>query len=79
MKSNPRSPFCSCQLCRDDDTIILIDLHPAEVLSLKHNFGWDQRVHIHERDGVAALTALTPLTPRRGLIFGDQAYEEKLD
>lgn len=73
------SPFIETSLSRDCDVINLIDLHNAEIEALHKNFSYDNRVHIHKRDGLQALSALLPLTPRRSLILIDPSYEIKSD
>ncbi len=75
----PGSPYIEQSLIRQDDKLTLIDLHPTEAEALKSNFGRDRRINIQNRDGLQAMSALLPPTPRRGMAFIDPAYEEKND
>lgn len=75
----PGSPLFECALTREDDHLTFIDLHPAEIDTLKNNFRRDRRVNIQRRDGFEALNALLPPSPRRGLCVIDPSYEEKND
>ncbi|MGN0902162.1 MAG: 23S rRNA (adenine(2030)-N(6))-methyltransferase RlmJ [Succinivibrio sp.] len=75
--SYPGSPMFETMLGRDCDKFTLIDLHPSEFENLRSNFKRDHRCHIECRDGLEALNAILPPTPRRGMLFIDPAYEEK--
>lgn len=71
----PGSPELARQLLRPQDRLILMELHPQEIEVLRGHLAKDHRVHIHQRDGLEGLNALTPPTPRRGLVLIDPAYE----
>ncbi len=71
----PGSPELVRRLSRDDDQLILMELHNTEIDNLKRRMGGDSRVHIHHRDGFAGIRALTPPTPRRGFALIDPSYE----
>ena len=71
----PGSPEVACQLLRPQDRLVLMELHPQEIEVLRSHLARDSRVNIHHRDGLEGLTALTPPTPRRGLVLVDPAYE----
>jgi 23S rRNA (adenine2030-N6)-methyltransferase len=71
----PGSPEIVRALAREDDRIWLTELHPAEIENLQARMPPDSRVHIQNRDGYAALTALCPPDPRRGLMLMDPSYE----
>lgn len=77
----PGSPWLLAQSLRDEDRLTLCELHPQDAETLKGNmadeFGHDRRIQIQHRDGFAALKALTPPTPRRGLALIDPAFEAK--
>ena len=75
----PGSPYFSASLMRDSDKLTLIDLHPTEFENLRRCFRRDERINIQNRDGLEALGAILPPTPRRGMCFIDPAYEEKND
>lgn len=71
----PGSPGVAAQLLRDQDRLLLMELHNTEVEALKANLGRDRRVAVHHRDGFEGLPALVPPTPPRGLVLMDPAYE----
>lgn len=74
----PGSPLIAALSLRDIDTIHLAELHPAEVQALRHALNpWGP--HIYARDGFDAALALTPPTPRRGMMLIDPSYEVKAD
>ena len=63
---------------RETDTIHLAELHPQEVAQLRAaSSPWG--AHVHQRDGFDLALALTPPTPRRGLMLIDPSYEVKAD
>jgi 23S rRNA (adenine2030-N6)-methyltransferase len=71
----PGSPEIARVLAREDDRLVLVELHPAEIDNLRQNLSGDRRVHIHHRDGYSGLLALTPPDPRRGLALMDPSFE----
>lgn len=75
----PGSPELSRRLTREQDKVVLMELHNNEVESLRGNMQGDPRVTLHHRDGFEGLVALLPPTPRRGLVLIDPPYELKED
>ncbi len=75
----PGSPQFARHCLRAEDRLILMELHPTEVRTLRHALGGDPRVNIHHRDGFEGLAALLPPTPPRGLVLIDPPYEVKTD
>ena len=74
----PGSPLIAAISLRDGDTIHLAELHPQEHRELVANLGpWG--AHVQMRDGLEMALALTPPTPRRGLMLIDPSYEVKAD
>jgi 23S rRNA (adenine2030-N6)-methyltransferase len=74
----PGSPLIAALSLRETDTIHLAELHPQEVAWLRSNLApWD--AHIHQKDGFDLALALTPPTPRRGMMLIDPSYEVKAD
>lgn len=70
------SPLLASQTLREQDQLILVELHPETFLDLKALFNKNKkRIHLHQRDGYEALKALLPPTLKRGLVFIDPAYE----
>lgn len=74
----PGSPLIAALTLRDIDTIHLAELHPQEIQYLRAAMvAWD--AHIYPRDGFELALALTPPTPRRGMMLIDPSYEVKDD
>ena len=74
----PGSPLIAALTLRDIDTLHLAELHPQEVSHLRRALApWD--AHVQQRDGFEMALALTPPTPRRGLMLIDPSYEVKAD
>lgn len=73
----PGSPALAQGALRPDDRLILNELHPTAFSDLKRWARRDQRLSVHKRDGLEALTALTPPPIRRGLAVIDPSYEIK--
>jgi 23S rRNA (adenine2030-N6)-methyltransferase len=73
----PGSPLIAALLARAEDRLTLCELQEAEAAALKLEFKSDARVAVHQRDGYAALKALLPPTPRRGLVLIDPPFEEQ--
>jgi len=74
----PGSPLIAAMTLREIDSIHLAELHPQEhgVLA-EHLTQWD--AHIHLQDGLKLALAITPPTPRRGMMLLDPSYEVKAD
>lgn len=74
----PGSPLIAALGLRETDSIHLAELHPQEHAALVANLGpWG--AHIQKRDGFEMALALTPPTPRRGMMLIDPSYEVKDD
>ncbi|MGA8276679.1 MAG: 23S rRNA (adenine(2030)-N(6))-methyltransferase RlmJ [Rhodanobacteraceae bacterium] len=71
----PGSPLLASLLMRDHDRAVLCELQDQEAAALRALFRNDQRIAVHRRDGYAALNALLPPNPRRGLVLIDPAFE----
>ena len=74
----PGSPLIAALGLRETDTLHLAELHPQEVAHLK-SAAKDWGAHVHQQDGFELALALTPPTPRRGLMLIDPSYEVKAD
>lgn len=74
----PGSPWIAQHLLRDDDQIHLMERHPAEAPALRRLMQ-GSGAHIHERDGLEGVLALSPPTPRRGVVLIDPSYEVKAE
>lgn len=75
----PGSPAIARHFLRDQDVMLLAELHPNEAPHLRAFFKADKRVAVHHRDGFEMLKALLPPKQTRGLILIDPSYEEKQD
>ena len=65
---------------RQQDTLILSELHPTEFQNLKNNFHkTSKNVQIHNRNGWEMIKALTPPKTKRGSVLIDPSYEQKED
>lgn len=74
----PGSPLIAALGLRETDTLHLAELHPQEHAHLKA-VAQDWGAHVYQRDGFELALALTPPTPRRGLMLIDPSYEVKAD
>ena len=74
----PGSPCLVRSLLRENDKMILAELHPEDVVLLKKHFWRDPQVAVHQMDGYLALKAFLPPKPNRGLVLIDPPFE-KLD
>ena len=74
----PGSPLIAALGLRETDTIHLAELHPQEFAALKAA-AKDWGAHVHQKDGFELVLALTPPTPRRGLMLIDPSWEVKAD
>lgn len=72
----PGSPWLAASMLREQDSMHLMELHPAEHAGLCEVLpGAD----IHRRDGYEGVTALSPPDPRAGLLLVDPSYEVKTE
>jgi 23S rRNA (adenine2030-N6)-methyltransferase len=74
----PGSPLLAAMALREGDVMHLAELHPQEHAALSALLTpWG--AHIQKRDGFEVAMAVTPPTPRRGLMLIDPSYEVKAD
>lgn len=71
----PGSPEIARGLLRDDDRMVLCELHPADHAALAALFGTRPRTQVLADDGLAALKRHLPPPERRGLVLIDPPYE----
>ena len=74
----PGSPLLAAHLLRPIDAIQLCDLHPQEFAALKETMSPHGGI-FHQKDGLEMALALTPPTPRRGIMLIDPSFEVKKD
>lgn len=74
----PGSPLIAALALREGDSLHLAELHPQEVAHLRAA-AKDWGAQVYQRDGFELALAITPPTPRRGLMLIDPSYEVKSD
>ncbi len=77
-RAYPGSPLIATHLLRHGDRIDLAELHPAEHAALDLAMS-PYPASVHARDGFEMAFALTPPTPRRGIMLIDPSFEIKTD
>ena len=73
----PGSPWFAQRLLRQNDRLVLNELHPADFPVLKKQLGKDSRIRILQEDGYKTLNAVFPPVQKRGLVLIDPSYEQK--
>ena len=77
-RAYPGSPLLAAMALRQGDVMHLAELHPQEHAALTDLLSpWG--AHIQKRDGFEMALAITPPTPRRGMLLIDPSYEVKAD
>ena len=74
----PGSPLIAAKLLRQTDSLHFAELHPQEHAALERALS-PYPVRVHHRDGFEMAQALTPPSPRRGLLLIDPSFEVKQD
>ena len=89
----PGSPEIERAFMRQQDVLVLSELHPQEIENLKQNMNHtgtgmntnqedaanNPAVQIHKRDGWEMIKAMTPPATKRGGVLIDPSYEEDED
>ncbi|MDO6707435.1 23S rRNA (adenine(2030)-N(6))-methyltransferase RlmJ [Photobacterium sp. 1_MG-2023] len=73
----PGSPKVARAQIREQDRMVLSELHPTDFPLLLQEFRGDRQVRIYKEDGFARLKASLPPKERRGLVLIDPPYELK--
>lgn len=73
----PGSPRIARHLLREQDRMVLCELHSSEYPVLKQEFAGERQIAIHHQDGYVGLKAHLPPRERRGLVLIDPAFELK--
>ncbi|ENM5843064.1 23S rRNA (adenine(2030)-N(6))-methyltransferase RlmJ [Vibrio mimicus] len=71
----PGSPRVAHAHLREQDRMVLTELHPSDYPLLEQEFHRDRQVSIYKEDGFARLKASLPPQERRGLVLIDPPYE----
>ncbi|GGW88442.1 23S rRNA (adenine(2030)-N(6))-methyltransferase RlmJ [Alteromonas halophila] len=72
----PGSPLIALSSLARKEAVELMELHPTEYHSLKAACSTWPNAHVHHRDGLEGIIALTPPPNKRGAILIDPAYEQ---
>lgn len=75
LRAYPGSPWLAARALRTHDRLVLCETQDDEAAALRSLFHPDPRVHVHRRDGYAALHALLPPPEKRGLVLIDPPFE----
>ena len=75
-RAYPGSPMLAALALRPIDSLHLAELHPQEHIALADALLFSPAI-CYRKDGLALAVALTPPTPRRGLLLIDPSYEIK--
>jgi len=75
----PGSTALLASMLRPADRLAACDLHPQEFDALRHSFDSSRKLALHKRDAFEALGALLPPKEKRGLVFIDPSYEDKME
>lgn len=71
----PGSPRVARAQIREQDRMVLTELHPSDFPLLEQEFHRDRQVKIFKEDGFSRLKASLPPKERRGLVLIDPPYE----
>lgn len=71
----PGSPRVARAQLREQDRMVLTELHPSDFPLLEQEFHRDRQVRIYKEDGFKRLKASLPPKERRGLVLIDPPYE----
>jgi 23S rRNA (adenine2030-N6)-methyltransferase len=72
----PGSSYFVRHFLREQDRIVLTELHEEDYQRLKQFYRRDKQVGVHHQDGYNALKAFLPPKERRGLVLIDPPYEQ---
>lgn len=75
----PGSPQLIADVLREQDRMILSELHPEDAATLREHFIADGRVAVHERDGYELAKAFLPVAEKRALWLLDPPFEKTDD
>ncbi|QTO08379.1 23S rRNA (adenine(2030)-N(6))-methyltransferase RlmJ [Proteus mirabilis] len=75
----PGSPLLAAKLLREQDLLMLTELHPTDFPLLRTEFSRDKCVRVCREDGFGQLKSKLPPASRRGFALIDPPYELKQD
>lgn len=79
LQQYPGSPVIAEQLLREQDRLLLCELHGTEAEALDNYFKFDKRAQVWQADGLERAEKLLPPKERRGIVLIDPSYELKED
>ena len=71
----PGSPWIAKSLMRDQDKLILCELHKEDFQTLKGNFCRENNVSVHNQDAYLGMKAFLPPKEKRGFVLIDPPFE----
>lgn len=71
----PGSPVLAREMLREKDRLVVNELHPEDVKTLRRNMGKDERLKVEHDDGYIVLKAQLPPPERRGAVLIDPPFE----
>lgn len=72
----PGSPWLAARLRREEDSLVLNELHPVDVETLRELMRRERKVSIRHEDAYQSLTACLPPAEKRGLVLIDPPFEK---
>ena len=72
----PGSPQIVADALREQDRMIISELHPEDAATLKSQFDDDDSIAVHERDGYELPKAFLPVVEKRALWLLDPPFEK---
>lgn len=73
----PGSPQLIGDSLREQDRMILSELHPEDAATLREHFIDDSRIAVHQRDGYELPKAFLPVAEKRALWLLDPPFEKE--
>lgn len=73
----PGSPQLIADSLREQDRMILSELHPEDAAILRSHFNHDPRIAVHQRDGYELAKAFLPVAEKRALWLLDPPFEKE--
>lgn len=77
LRAYPGSPLIVQSFLRKQDSLLLLEKHPAEHAALVQAMAGKTNVKVEKGDGFSHLETLRPLPGKRGLVIVDPSYEIK--
>lgn len=71
----PGSPKIMQRLMREEDRLVVNELHPDDRETLRDVMGWDRRARVEGMDAYLTMKALLPPPEKRGLVLVDPPFE----